>query len=298
MAIVDGGTWGVTIQHIENDRKRPVKRTTLMWAGTDWGFVGDGIQRGSIRRRAVVGPLVENTGRPPFYCLTLDELLIYRVEGGAAFGRETEPSEVLYEDASRGVEAGRDTALDKALAHCASGCRADGLTTPETASAPPAGRKRLSNFGLANWVVALAFRDSRGSSSNGRTASLVAIQANLADALSGSDSGKRSEPFDLVLGHGIALDGGTFSKNADRLRSLIGDLPVVTPSVQRHRVQALDSAFERAGLRSMVTNARLSVDVSGLGGGDITREAEDILAAAGARKRLESGWLLPRRPLV
>ena len=154
MAIVDSGAWGVTIQHIENDRKRPVKRTTLMWAGTDWGNLGEGTQLDNIRRRAIVGPLVENTRRPPFFCMTLDEVLIDRVEGGVAYGRETEPKDVLYEDAGRDVDAGRDAALTMALAHCASGYQADGLTIPEMTSAPT-GRQRLPNFGLVNRVVAL-----------------------------------------------------------------------------------------------------------------------------------------------
>ena len=55
------------VQHIESGYKRPVNRTTLMWAGIDWEDVG---------------PLEENRWHPPFHCMTLDEIPIDRVEAG------------------------------------------------------------------------------------------------------------------------------------------------------------------------------------------------------------------------
>ena len=297
IAFVDGGSWAVTVQHIENDWKNPVKRTTLMWAGTDWGDGGDGFQPGCIRRSAVVGPLVENTERAPFYSMSLDEIRIDRtVVGGALWGRLKEPRELIYEDAGHDLEAGRDAAFAIALRHCSYDYGADAPAKPRVATMPFASHQRQSNFGLVNRVVVLAFKTSRGSRLKGRTSPLSAIKANLGEALFKPSFEKCGERTDLIFENGIALDSLASSDNAEQLRGLIGDLPVVTAGVQRARLGTLNDQFGRAGLPLLDANQRLSVNVSGLGHGDLARDADDVLAAAGTRKRLDSGWLTPRLP--
>ena len=297
LASVDGGNGAATVQHIENDWKRPVKRTTLVWDGTDWGNEGDGFEPGRIRRRAIVGPIVENTGQPPFYSVILDEIRIDRVDsGGAVWGTVTATSGAHCSGAGSDLEAGRDAALDMALAHCATGRGADGSESLEMASELHTGRPRKLGFALVNRVVVLAFAGSRGSRPpKGRTPPLAAIGANVGEALFLPDFEKNGERVDLLFEGGIALDNPASLNDAERLLDLIGDLPVVTAGCQRSRLPVLIRAFGGVGLRSLAPNARLSVDVSASEDDDLAGHAEKILAAAGMVKRQESGWLTPRR---
>ncbi|MDE0002783.1 MAG: hypothetical protein OXQ29_08820 [Rhodospirillaceae bacterium] len=290
MAIAESETWAVTLLHIENDRHRPVKRTTLMWDGTDWANPADGFESGRVRRRAVVGPVVENTTRPPFYCITLDEIRIDDVKpNGAIWGRVTKTSGIRYEDAGHDLEAGRDALLDLSLEHCSHAFGVAGNAMPTVPSDYSVDRQRQTNFALANQVAVLAFASPSAPNARNRSTSLSAIRANLADALYRPDFAKRGERLDLTLGDANNSD------SLETLQSFIGDLPMVTAVHQRDRLGSLSTALKRAGLRPISANQRLSVNVSESNNEDLGRVADRVLAAAGTRKRIDSGWLSTQR---
>ena len=297
MAYVDGGTWSVTVQQIENDWKMPVKRTTLMWAGTDWDGTRDGLRPGCIRRTAVVGPLVDNTERTPFFSILLDETRIDRIDsGGALWGRRNELRQSFNEDAGQNLEAGRDLALAIALRHCSCEFGADATGGSGSAAAPFTVRQRHTNFALVNRVVVLAFQTQMKSRPKGQTSPLCAMRVNLGEALFLPNFEKDGVRTELIFENGIGLDSHSPTDDADRLIDLIGDLPVVTAGVQRARLGTLNAAFKRAGRSLLTENPRLSVDVSPLDNSNPAMAAEAIFAAAGKSKRRDSGWLCTEPP--
>lgn len=290
LAVVDTGNWAVTLQHIDNDRGRPSKRTTVMWAGRDWSHPGDGFEPGGIRRRAVVGPLVENTSRPPFYCMTLDEIRIDGVRAdGAIWGHVTSSSGVRYEDAGANPAAGRDAALNTALHFCSHSFGADGYSSPTSPIKAPTDSQRPSNFALANQVMALAFRVSSAKRVKDRSIELFTIRANLAEALFRPDFEKRGERVALKV------SGTADADSLDEFGLMIGNLPLVTTVDQRDHFSTLSATFKRAGLGTLSANSHLSVDVSTSDDRHPAHAAEDVLAAAGTRKCIDSGWLCPTR---
>ena len=289
LAVVQGETWAVPLQHIESDRDRPSKRTSLMWAGKDWNDPGDGFEPGEIRRRAVVGPLVENTRQPPFYCMILDEIRIDGVKAdGAIWGRVTQSSGVCYEEAGTDLEAGRDATLDTALDFCTHSFGANGHSLPRKPLEAPIDQQRQSNFALANQVIVLAFSVSSAPHIKDRKMELLTIQANLAEALFRPNFGVGGEQFTSMLAQGD--DSGCL----DEVRSTIGNLPLVTAIDQKKHLNALSRAFKRAGLRPLSANSNLSVDMETSDSRDLERVAKSLLANAGKRKRIDSGWLSPR----
>ena len=294
VAVVEGGGWSATVQHIENDWKRPVKRTTVVWDGTDWENPGDGFERGRIRRRAIVGPLVENTLDPPFYCMVLDEVRIDRVVSGAVWGTVTKTSGPHNQSAGHDRAAGRDVALDIGLAHCGSVFAADETALPEMASVSSTDRPKKLNFALVNRAVILAFKGSTGRRRKGRTLPLIAVRANLGEALFLPNFDKHGERAEIRFEEGVELDKSADLDQVARLRELIGELPMVTAVAQRSRLSALISAIDRAGLRPLASNPRLGVDVSGSDNDGLEGRAEEVLVEAGIRKRQESGWLTAR----
>ena len=289
LAVVQDETWAVTLQHIESDRDQPSKRTSLMWAGTDWNDPGDGFEHGGIRRSAVVGPLVENTRKSPFYCMILDEIRIDGVKAdGAIWGRVTKSSGVCYEKAGTDLEAGRDATLDRALDFCTHSFGADGHSLPTKPLEAPIDRQRQSSFALANQVVILAFSVSSAPRVKDRKMELFAIRANLAEALFRTDFSVRGEQLASTLDHAVTSDC------LEEIRSMIGNLPLVAPVNQRNHLNTLSGTFKRAGLRPLNANSHLSVDMGT--SNDLTPEhvAKNLLATAGARKRIDSGWLSSR----
>ena len=297
LALVEGRSSPVTIRHMESGRDQlPQKRTTLMWAGTDWTEPGGGFRPGHTRRCATIGPLVECTQLPPFYSVTLEEILVGKIDAsGAIWGRVTATSGIQYEDAGTDIESGRDAVLDIALDHCASWPNQDDVSSVEMVSVSPSARQMQQNFGVVNRVVVLAFRAAGGPLSHGRTIAVSAVETNLAQVLFRADLDAQSEQLDLTFARGAAADCVSYSEEAKRLRSLIGELPVLTARAHRGRLGALNSAFERAGIRTVEANPRLTVDVTAAGYDDPAHDIEAILAVAETRKRLESGWLSLRR---
>ena len=294
VAVAEGGGWVATVQHIENDWKRPVKRTTVMWDGVDWENPGDGFEPGRIRRRAIVGPLVENTLDPPFYCMVLDEIRIDRVASGAVWGTVTKTSAPHNWSAGYDQSVGRDVALDIGLAHCASVCAGDETAQPEMAPVSSTDRPKKLNFALVNRAVVLAFKGSTVRRRKGRTPPLIAVRANLGEALFLPNFEKHGERAEILFEEEIALDNPADLDQAARLRELIGNLPMVTAVAQRSRLTSLISEIDRAGLRPLASNPRLGVDVSASEDDDLVSRAEEVLVEAGIRKRQESGWLTAR----
>ena len=294
VAVVEGGNWAATVQHIENDWKRPVKRTTMVWDGSDWGNAGGGFEPGRIRRRAIIGPLVENTLEPPFYCMTLDEIRIDRVTSGVVWGTVTKTSAPHNWSAGHDQAAGRDVALDIGLAHCASVCTAAEAALPEMAAVSSTDRPKKLNFALVNRAVVLAFKGSTRRRRKGRTPPLIAVRANLGEALFLPNFDKHCERAEMRFEEGIALGNPADLDQVARLRELIGDLPMVTAVAQRSRLTSLISAVDRTGLRPLASNPRLGVNVSRSDDDDLESRAEEVLVEAGIRKRQESGWLTAR----
>ncbi|MCY4499363.1 MAG: hypothetical protein OXC14_19020 [Rhodospirillaceae bacterium] len=294
VAIVEGRNWAATVQHIENDWKRPVKRTTLVWDGADWGDRGDGFEPGRIRRRAIIGPLVENTLEPPFFSMTLDEIRIDRVKSGTVWGTVTASSGPHTRSAGHDQTAGRDVALDFGLSHCAGASVAECVRAPETYSISSTDRRKRLTFALVNRAIVLAFNGSKGPRKKGRTPPLIALRTNLGEALYLPGFEKYGERTEMCFENGISLDDPADPDHAGRLREFVDNLPLVTAVSQRSRLTALISAIERAGLPSLASNPRLAVNVMASDGDDLLERAESVLIEAGTHKRRESGWLSAR----
>ena len=276
LAIIGSENWAVTLRHIENNPSRGLKRTTLMWDGTDWDDPEIGIEPRRIRRRAVVGPWVENTPGSPFCCMVLYKVKLDDMKTDEAiWGRPVNQPSVQYEEASR------NAALDAALHFCSYGFGDEPATSPPVRSESPTDPQRQGNFHSVNQVVVLAFNASNASRLRDRVQGLFAMHTNLAEAF--LPSSVHSDPRTLNV------DDAPNSEHLAELRSMIGDIPIVTAQAQKDSVGALNALFKQSGLNP-VNGLPRSVDITEAQTANLEQTVGKILSAARERKRIDSGW--------
>lgn len=292
-AVVEGDGWGATIRNIEGDQGDPLKRTTMMWGGVGWNARGFLPEDGSIHRRAVIGPLVENTANAPFFLLKLDAFRLNVEKDGGVSGSEVESSGVLYWPATPEPSLGRNAALDQALSFCTEGfgggndLRGSENPAPLVAAEPQQGE---SNLAKVNRTVALAFRGLESQPVKTAPAAVAGMRANLAMSFCKQDFVGAPTAISVSLGREAS------TSDLETLRDFIGDLPVVVPIEHRHCLAPLNLSFKRAKLQELPVSGRCSVAVNGIASGSAIEDmAKSTLEAAGVRKRINSGWITKER---
>lgn len=295
-AVVEGDGWGATIRNIEGDQGGPLKRTTMMWGGVGWHAREFLPEDGSIHRRAVIGPLVENTAKDPFFVLKLDAFRLNVEKDGGVSGSEVESSGVLYWPATPEPSLGRNAALDQALSFCTEEFGGGGDLLDSENPAPLVGneaRQGESNLAKVNRIVALAFLGPESQPVKTAPAAVAGMRANLAMSLCQQDFVGVPTAVSVSLGREASIS------DLETLRDFIGDLPVVVPIEHRHCLVPLNLLFKRAKLQELSVSGRYSVAVSGIAKGLAIEDiAKSTLEAAGVRKRIDSGWVAMQRPVL